>query len=310
MLDQVLRFQEEVIGQPIPKRPTMISGQRKDYCLDHLTEELNEFRDAKSVKGQADAILDLVYVGLGRLVEMGVLPRAAFDDLHAKNMRKKKGTRAKRPNSMGLDAVRPPDFKEMDWPAILSTTYDDVRRISRFRRKPRLLVLGYGRHGKDTVCEMLRDDLGYTFASSSMTLAEEVVFPRMRDRYQTVEDCYADRANHRSTWYDLLTEYNTPDKARLARVIYGKADIYCGLRSAREFHAVKREGLFHTCIWVDRSEHEPPESRDSCTVEPWMADYVLDNNNTIEETRTQLYLLVTRIEEQADRAKRREVAYA
>jgi translation elongation factor EF-1alpha len=33
--------------------------------------------------------------------------------------------------------------------------------------KFKLLVIGHGRHGKDTVCEMLRDDYGYTFESSS-----------------------------------------------------------------------------------------------------------------------------------------------
>jgi hypothetical protein len=32
--------------------------------------------------------------------------------------------------------------------------------------KPKLLVIGHGRHGKDTVCEMLRDHYGYTFESS------------------------------------------------------------------------------------------------------------------------------------------------
>ena len=35
--------------------------------------------------------------------------------------------------------------------------------------KMKLMVMGYGRHGKDTVCEILKEKYGMTFKSSSLS---------------------------------------------------------------------------------------------------------------------------------------------
>ena len=37
---------------------------------------------------------------------------------------------------------------------------------------PRLLILGHCRHGKDTLAEILRDEFGMTFESSSQSAAD------------------------------------------------------------------------------------------------------------------------------------------
>ncbi|QXN72353.1 MazG-like nucleotide pyrophosphohydrolase [Rhodobacter phage RcSimone-Hastad] len=177
----------------------------------------------------------------------------------------------------------------------------------------KLLIMGYARHGKDTVCELLRDRYGLKFTSSSQFCAEHVVFPvvkKMWDdyndeqrgrnlpvpampNYATVEECFADRANHRALWYDLITAHNTPDKSRLGREIFEENDVYCGIRNAREFHALKNAGVFHWAIWVDASERGMPvEDKSSCTVEPWMADFILDNNGTLEDLERGLNVLM------------------
>src|SRR6185369_672766 len=43
--------------------------------------------------------------------------------------------------------------------------------------KPRIVLVGHGRHGKDTVAEMLRDEYGFSFCSSSLFCAERVMMP-------------------------------------------------------------------------------------------------------------------------------------
>jgi hypothetical protein len=37
--------------------------------------------------------------------------------------------------------------------------------------------------------------------------------------YKTSEECFEDRVNHRSEWYDMICEYNLNDKAKLAKGI-------------------------------------------------------------------------------------------
>jgi len=163
------------------------------------------------------------------------------------------------------------------------------------------MVVGHARHGKDTVAELLMER-GYTFISSSMAAAERVVLPYLKAKgihYDSVEDCFQDRGNHRAEWYNAITGYNTPDKARLGREIYKDYDVYCGLRNSREFHALRNEGAFDVSIFVDASERLPLEDKSSMGIEPWMADYVLDNNGTLEELIPLFFNLITTIERKA-----------
>lgn len=156
--------------------------------------------------------------------------------------------------------------------------------------KLKLMILGYARHGKDTAAEILRDTLKLSFISSSFAAAEVVMVPFLRDvrgiTYPDLATCYADRVNHRQDWYEQIRAYNTPDGAKLAREIYRTSDIYVGMRNHEELAAVKKERLYNYSIWVDRSNHVPPEAATSCSVTPAMADYILDNNGTLEQLKT------------------------
>ena len=149
----------------------------------------------------------------------------------------------------------------------------------------KLLIIGHGRHGKDTVAECLRDDYGMTFKSSSMHCAEKVVYPVMKWQhcYESVEECYNDRHNHRAQWFELIANYCADDLARIGREIFEVSDIYCGLRNKREFHAIKNNGLVDYTIWVDRSDWVETEPKTSMSLEPWMADFVIDNNGTLDQ---------------------------
>lgn len=161
------------------------------------------------------------------------------------------------------------------------------------KKKPKVVILGHARHGKDTVCEMLRDEYGYTFTSSSFFCAEKVVFPKMRERYADATECFDDRANHRAEWYNLIREFNRPDPTRLGRAIFAEYDLYCGLRHHSEFQAMRNAAVFDMAIWIDASDRMPKEPRSSCSVEPWMADYVLDNNGDVADLVENLHSLMT-----------------
>jgi hypothetical protein len=145
---------------------------------------------------------------------------------------------------------------------------------------------------------MLRDNYDYSFESSSQFCSKLFIYDQLKDKYgySSEEQCYADRHNHRTEWYDAICDYNVPDAATLGREMFAAYDIYCGLRNKKEFHAMKNTGVFDYAIWVDRSDHLPPESKDSMSLEQWMADFTIDNNGTLEDLKFNLDRLMCYLE--------------
>lgn len=311
MLQEVLRFQTEIIDYPIPTEPTMLTAQRKDWAHTCLTEELTEFLEAQDLEEQADALVDLVYFALGRLVEMGIAPGPVFDEVQRANMDKVRGEKPTRSGSGGFDAIKPegwrgPDFSTLlkvnlsDWQwasAYRASTLDRQRRTIRAQR-PKIMLMGYARHGKDTACEILQKTYGLDFESSSRFIAERVIqsTPFYQEMgYSSPDEAFEDRGNHRSTWYDLIQEYNTPDKSRLGRALFQEYDIYCGIRQEEEYWALRNAGVFDHAIWIDAGDRLPPEDASSCSVAPWMADHVVYNNQTPVELELNLCTLMDQL---------------
>lgn len=162
---------------------------------------------------------------------------------------------------------------------------------------PKLLIVGHGRHGKDTVCDILCKTYDFQFESSSQFCSRLFIYELLKDKYgyQSEEECYLDRHNHRAEWYNAICEYNVPDAAKLGREIFKENNIYCGLRNKKEFYAMKNTGVFDYTIWVDRSDQLPLEDKSSMTLEIWMADYVIDNNGTFEELEFNTHQLMNHI---------------
>jgi hypothetical protein len=173
---------------------------------------------------------------------------------------------------------------------------DSYRQLSRWQR-PKLLVIGHARHGKDTVCEILRDNYGFDFESSSRFCSKKFLFDKLKDKYgyKTEEECYEDRHNHRSEWFDEICAYNVPDPSRLGREIALAHGVYCGLRNKKEFHALKSLEVYDFVLWVDRSDHLPLEPKTSMNLEQWMADFTIDNNGSLEELQANIKRLSTRL---------------
>jgi len=154
----------------------------------------------------------------------------------------------------------------------------------------KLLVIGHGRHGKDTVCDILKENYGYNFISSSEFCAQLFIYDQLKKKYnyKNYEECYVDRHNHRAEWYDLISGYNKDNPAKLGTEIFKAYDIYCGLRNAKEFYAMKEQKVFDFALWVDRSKVLPQEQSNSMTLDISMADFVIDNNKDIIYLREQI----------------------
>lgn len=143
----------------------------------------------------------------------------------------------------------------------------------------KLMVCGHARHGKDQFCEFM----GLAYASSSMVALDKVIWNTMCGSYHTKAECFEDRVNRRVEWHRLITNYNTPDLTRLARDIFEENDVYCGIRSRKEFHAARRASLFDLSVWIDAGERMPPEGLDSNQMTAADCDIIITNNGTLEE---------------------------
>jgi dephospho-CoA kinase len=156
--------------------------------------------------------------------------------------------------------------------------------------KNKLLVVGHMRHGKDTLAELLQEQFGLKFISSSQAAADIFIYNELKELYgyKTPEECYEDRFNHRAEWFNMICDYNKDDKARLAKGILELNDCYVGMRSRVEIEECMNQGLFNLIIWVDASKRLPTENSDSFDIDPTCADIIVDNNGTLEEFKTKV----------------------
>jgi dephospho-CoA kinase len=155
----------------------------------------------------------------------------------------------------------------------------------KINKSPKFLIVGSARHGKDTLAELLNELFGLKFQSSSQAASDIFIFDRLKDKYgyETSEECFEDRVNHRQEWYELICEYNKEDLARLAKGILENADCYVGMRDHNEITECMNQGLFDLIIWVDASERLPLEDASSFNIDKSIADIIIENNGTFEE---------------------------
>lgn len=138
MLDKVEQFNVEVCALPIPAEPSIMDPQRLEWANTAMQEELTEFNgacEAGDVLEAADALIDLVYFALGRLIEMGVPATAVMDEVQRANMGKRRGELSKRPSSKGHDAVKPEGWTPPDHAWLLGFTLADLADLRRLRER-------------------------------------------------------------------------------------------------------------------------------------------------------------------------------
>jgi len=149
---------------------------------------------------------------------------------------------------------------------------------------PRLLILGSARHGKDTFAEILNEQFGLKFKSSSQAAADIFLYDALKDKYgyTTPEQCFEDRVNHRAEWKQMICDYNKDDRAKLAKEILKTSNAYVGMRDKEEINECMRQGLFDLIIWVDATGRLPEEPASSFDIDKSCADIIIENNETFE----------------------------
>lgn len=162
----------------------------------------------------------------------------------------------------------------------------------------KILICGYGGHGKDTVADYIQTKYNLNHTSSSMWCLDKFIFNITKDLlgYKTREECFEDRRNHRALWYELISAYNYYDKSKIMKEIIAEYDMYVGSRSLEEIKASHH--LFDLLIWVDASARLPIESNKSCTITKDLFlqlpnSYLLDNNLTLDDLYGNIDSIIT-----------------
>lgn len=143
-----------------------------------------------------------------------------------------------------------------------------------------LAICGLGRHGKGTAARYLADHYGFTYQQSTSEAAAEIVFHALRDRYgyETVEQCWQDRAAHRDEWALVIDDHNRDDPAALYRAMVQHGNtILEGIRRRDELVACVERGLANLTIWIDAGLRVGTGDV-TCEIQPGDCDVVVDNN--------------------------------
>ncbi len=112
---QVMQVEDFNYHLGIKQRVDDLEGEELKHFVslrvEMLKEELAELEaavNAEDAEETVDAVVDIVYFGIGTLLLMDVDVEAAVDEVHFANMQKKGGVKAERVNPLGLpDAIKP-----------------------------------------------------------------------------------------------------------------------------------------------------------------------------------------------------------
>lgn len=111
MIEDVRRFQEQILCKPFPTKPQNFSAELEHETVVRLDEEIEEFQHAKLLSDKADALVDLIYFALGALHQAGVDTRRVWTAVQHANMTKVRGITKRGDDN---DAAKPDDWTPPD----------------------------------------------------------------------------------------------------------------------------------------------------------------------------------------------------
>ena len=132
---------------------------------------------------------------------------------------------------------------------------------------PKILIVGHGRHGKDTLAQIINLELEHKFRGSSEVAAREVIYPVMSNFYSSPEDAFERRHDNRELWRALISDFNREDPTKLACLVCEGGYGYVGLRDKTEVISAVKQGFFTHVIWVKRPDLEENDTTMMFTLE-------------------------------------------
>ena len=179
----------------------------------------------------------------------------------------------------GDRTLQAPHNREVEW-----AVRDLVRMLEKeverdYYPGPRILIVGYGRHGKDEAAATLHKRGNLRYAGSMSWQALPFIARELDEPEQL---CWEKRHDNRQFWYEYCNKLRAQDPLFLVRRALKVGNVVAGVRDKVELAAMKAEKTFDSILWVDRpgfpTDPTVTFSRDDAT------DFIL-NDRTLEHFR-------------------------
>ena len=158
----------------------------------------------------------------------------------------------------------------------------------------KLMVCGYGEHGKDEACRYIAEKTTLRYKLSTSEMFAEIVFAAVGAHmgYKNVQECWDDRRNHRQLWYEIIVDQNANLRVYHAHLLM--TDILNGIRNPAEFKQLLQENIVQLAIWVDASVRKASTISSECKITPDMCHVYIDNNRDLPYLYSQLDSVINR----------------
>lgn len=161
----------------------------------------------------------------------------------------------------------------------------------------RILVVGFGRAGKDASAFLLQNITGIPYAGSTSWSAKEIVAKKLGMHAQV---CWENRHSNREHWKSICDGLRVDDQTLLIRLalasvnedkssglISGWRGIVAGVRDRLELEAAKNEKIFDHILWIARP-NIPPDP--TVTFSAMDCDEIIFNDGDIDDLRSKLFV--------------------
>lgn len=148
----------------------------------------------------------------------------------------------------------------------------------------RIALSGYGRAGKGSVAEMLRDCSTLRYIGGTSWFARHFTFDSLGRKldYVNAEEYWNDRHYYRSELAAEIARYNATDPIRLYRDCLAEQDILEGVRWRREMLACREANLVDLWLWVERPGTPADPTQEFTAGE---CDLTIVNDGTLDDLR-------------------------
>lgn len=121
--------------------------------------------------------------------------------------------------------------------------------------RPKIMILGHGRAGKDEAATILESLTGLSNARSSSVYLAPVVAATLG---LTVEEAFNRRHEMRDLWYAEGKRVRLTDPGFLVRQCYANGEIAVGFRELCEVQYVVANGTVDHILWIERCVDQDP----------------------------------------------------